>query len=172
MPFGGCKGKSAEKITEEEVIKESVGELIKKKESDIHFEEGNILLDEKNYDEAILEFNEAINLDPDFALAYNCRGSAYSSKEDSDKAIADFTKAIELGLESYAFIYYFRAGEYFKIGQYEEAILDYSKSIEIDPNYKGSYLFRSICYNMIGEFDKANADMDKAEKCDPDYMFK
>ena len=154
-----------------ELAEELAKELIEKKEAEEHIDNGNALMDEEKYDQAILEFDEAIKLDPDFAISYWCRGIAYSSKKDSNKAISDFTKAIELGLESFAFIYYFRGGEYFKIGQYDKAILDYSKSIELDPNYNGSYLFRSVCYTMIGEFDKANADKDRAEKCDPNYIF-
>ena len=41
-------------------------------------------------------YDTAIKLAPDFALAYYNRGNAYLVKNEMDKAIADFRKAIEL----------------------------------------------------------------------------
>jgi Flp pilus assembly protein TadD len=42
------------------------------------------------------DYNQAIKLDPEFASAYNNRGFAYDKKGDTDRAIADFTRAIKL----------------------------------------------------------------------------
>jgi tetratricopeptide (TPR) repeat protein len=43
------------------------------------------------YDRAIADFNEAIRLNPKFAVAFSNRGSAYNQKGEYDRAIADFT---------------------------------------------------------------------------------
>ena len=51
------------------------------------------------YDEAIAHYDAAIQLQPDYAEAYNDRGHAYHWKGNSkDLAIADFTRAIALRL--------------------------------------------------------------------------
>ena len=41
------------------------------------------------------DYNEAIRLDPTFALAYNNRGDAWAGKGDVDRALDDFNAAIK-----------------------------------------------------------------------------
>ena len=41
------------------------------------------------------DYDEAIRIDPTFALAYNNRGDAWFNKGDLDRAIADFSAAIK-----------------------------------------------------------------------------
>ncbi len=43
---------------------------------------------------AITELTEAIRLDPNSSLAYNCRGVADDRKRNFNKAISDFTEVI------------------------------------------------------------------------------
>jgi peptidoglycan hydrolase-like protein with peptidoglycan-binding domain len=59
--------------------------------------EGRQLLQQAQYDEAILKFSVAIHLDPKFAGAYSNRGTAYQRQEQAALAKADFDKAKELG---------------------------------------------------------------------------
>ena len=51
-------------------------------------------------DGAIADFNQAIRLDPNYALAYRNRGNAKRKKGDVDGAIADYNRAIKLGPQS------------------------------------------------------------------------
>ncbi len=53
-------------------------------------------LERGDYEQAIEDYNKAIELDPDFAEAYYLRGVAYYVFDDPEQAIEDFTKAIEL----------------------------------------------------------------------------
>jgi tetratricopeptide (TPR) repeat protein len=59
--------------------------------------EGRQLLQQGQYDEAILKFSVAIHLDPTFAGAYSNRGTAHQRQEQAALAKADFDKAKELG---------------------------------------------------------------------------
>lgn len=59
--------------------------------------EGRALLQQAQYDEAIVKFSVAIHLDPDFAGAWSNRGTAYQHLKESALAQADFDKAKELG---------------------------------------------------------------------------
>jgi tetratricopeptide (TPR) repeat protein len=52
--------------------------------------------DRKEYDKAIADFNEAINLDPSSAYTFGNRGFAWFAKNEYDKAIADLGEAIKL----------------------------------------------------------------------------
>jgi len=60
-------------------------------------DEGRKLLQQAQYEGAILKFSVAIHLDPDFAGAYSNRGTAYQRNEEADLAQQDFDKAKTLG---------------------------------------------------------------------------
>lgn len=56
-------------------------------------------LTEGDYEQAILSFTAAIEIDPKLPEAYIGRGDAYSALEDFEKALADYEQAAELGAE-------------------------------------------------------------------------
>lgn len=60
-------------------------------------DEGRKLLQQAQYEDAILKFSVAIHLDPDFAGAYSNRGTAYQRNEEAELAKDDFDKAKTLG---------------------------------------------------------------------------
>ncbi|MHB1680815.1 MAG: tetratricopeptide repeat protein [bacterium] len=59
------------------------------------FDEGIKLHSEEKFEEAIKKFTKVIEIDPNYAAAYNNRGSAYYNSKKYQKAIEDYTKAIE-----------------------------------------------------------------------------
>ena len=65
--------------------------------------------------------------------AYYNRGSAYATKGELDRAIANLSKAIALN-PKYADAYNNRGRAYEKMGDKEQAIADYRKALEIDPS--------------------------------------
>ena len=52
--------------------------------------------DKGDYDHAIANFDQAIQLRPDLAEAYYYRGKAYTQKGEKEKAIADLKRFLEL----------------------------------------------------------------------------
>ena len=48
------------------------------------------------YEDAIFDFNKAIEIDPNYAMAYTRRGAAKSRLKDYSGSIKDLNKAIEL----------------------------------------------------------------------------
>ena len=60
---------------------------------------GRAYLFKDDYDQAIADFTEAIQIDPEFSAAHFARGDAYRKKGDYDQAIADFTEAIQIDPE-------------------------------------------------------------------------
>ncbi len=54
-------------------------------------------------------------------------------------------------------------------GQYERAIADFTKAIEIDPNDPKAYNNRGVAYGNKGQYDQAIADFTKALEIDPKY---
>ena len=91
-----------------------------------------------NYDQAISDFNKAIQLRPNDALAYYGLGSAYSIKRDYSQARSEFNKAIKLD-PNYGDAYNKRAWTYYFQGKYNEAWEDVQKAeslgIIINPKF-------------------------------------
>jgi len=80
--------------------------------------------DKKDLDGAIADCSKAIELDPNYAAAYNNRGNAKKDRGDLDGAIADYDKAIELS-PKYTAAYNNRGLVWNKLGQPEKAKQDF-----------------------------------------------
>jgi len=96
---------------------------------------GLAALDQKDYDNAIAEFTEAIKLNPNNAVFYFNSGIAYYQKNDYDNAIANFTKAIQLNPND-ADVYAYRGYAYFRIKDKDSALADANSAKRIDPDNK------------------------------------
>jgi tetratricopeptide (TPR) repeat protein len=126
-----------------------------------HFKSGE-------YEKVIEKFTEVIKLDPNYAYAYNNRGSAYDKLGEYQKAIDDYTRVIGID-PNIAVAYYNRGLTYYKLGEYRKAIDDYTRAIGIDPNYAYAYNSRGLTYYKLGEYQKAIDDYTRAIGIDPNY---
>jgi tetratricopeptide (TPR) repeat protein len=62
-----------------------------------------------------------------------------------------------------------RGNAYLAKGQYDAAIKDYDKSIELKPRYANAYDNRGKAYRAEGRYDEAIRDYDKAIRLKPDF---
>ncbi|HEC56454.1 MAG TPA: tetratricopeptide repeat protein [Candidatus Syntrophoarchaeum butanivorans] len=85
-----------------------------------YYNRGLVYAEQEKYDEAIKDFDKAIELNPDDAEAYHNRGIAYTKLGEYDEAIKDFDKAIELNPDD-AEAYHNRGNAYARLGEYERA---------------------------------------------------
>jgi tetratricopeptide (TPR) repeat protein len=133
------------------------------------------LVDKGAYDKAIEVCTGMISSPNRQAhLTYYHRGFAYSKKGQHDKAIADYTKAIELGPPNER-IYQARASSYESTKEYDKAIWDLDKAVAIAPG-EYSYLSRARFYRNRGRYDEAIADCGKVIELAPEktsaYLFR
>ena len=126
-----------------------------------HFNKGD-------YDQAIKDYDKAIELKPNYSDAYYNRGIAYDNKGNYDQAIKDYNKAIELN-PNHTNAYNNRGLTYDKKGDYNQAIKDYSKAIELKPNYSDAYNNRGNAYYNKGDHDQAIKDYNKAIDLNTNY---
>lgn len=127
---------------------------------DIFHNRANIYLKMGRNAEAQADLNNAQDL-------YFDRGSLWLEKDDLDKAISDFGKAILLDAKDADA--YLHRGIALKIkGDLDKAIQDYTKSIDLQPDAT-AYSNRGNAWLKKGDLIRAKADYDKAESLDPSY---
>lgn len=129
---------------------------------------GEAYSDIGQYDQAILDYTEAIEITPKYADAYYNRGNAYSKNDMLDQAILDYTKAIEIK-PNYAEAYYNRGNAYGKKKKFDQAISDYTKALVINPHYVGAYTNRGSIYYVKRQYEQAISDFNEALKINPNY---
>ena len=120
------------------IIDDAINQKIKK-ETAIHLLKGITYENEEKLDEAIAEYNKALETNPTYPEAYNTRGTAYGrGKGLYDLAIADFNKVLELD-PRYAGAYNNRAISYYFKKEYDRAWEDVHKAqslgMEIHPGF-------------------------------------
>jgi tetratricopeptide (TPR) repeat protein len=122
---------------------------------------GMAYFEKKEYIDALILFDKALEVSSEHAEGYLGRGAVCIRLRKYDQAISDFDKAIELNPNSAA-AYYSRGYTYYMKGQYDTAISDYTKALEINPGYKEVYIDRGAAYDKKGQGDAAISDYTKA----------
>ena len=82
------------------------------------------------YDQAIADYNRAIEINPKDAKAYNNRGIAYGEKGQYGLSIADFNKVLEISPRD-ADAYINRGHTYMKSGNKQKACSDWKRACEL-----------------------------------------
>jgi len=118
------------------------------------------------YKAAIEAYDNAIRIDPDYAVAYNNRGNTYNDLKDYEKGKEDCSRAIELNPEM-ALAYHNRGRAYYYLDEDKKAIEDYSRAIKLDSMLVIAYGGRGAAYYVLKDYQRAIQDFDYALKLDP-----
>lgn len=86
----------------------------------------------EHMEKAVADYTSAIELDPQYAKAYNNRGNARASLGDEERALQDYDTALELD-GSLALAYFNRGLIHYRLGEYEDAIADLGMYLELVP---------------------------------------
>ena len=132
------------------------------------YNEGYAAKKGKDFYNAVNLFTQAIELNPNHALAYCFRGYCYSELQNYYQAFEDFDKALKLEPTN-ARIYNTRGGAHFLMKNYPKAIEDYSKAIQLNPNYAEAYSNRGIVYIELMNYEQAISECTKAIQVDPKH---
>jgi tetratricopeptide (TPR) repeat protein len=131
--------------------------------------QGAIYVHQKEYERGIEEINKAIALNPDEALAYGLRGFIYMQEKSKNpaKALADWSKVIARGSLWSAMAYANRGVIFLEEKQYNMAIDDLSKSIELTPHNAPAYLARGLAMALKGQFNRSVDDINRSIELNP-----
>ena len=121
-----------------------------------------------DYDKAMANFNEAIRLNQNDAVAFYDRGLVYSQKGDNDRAIADYNEAIRLDPKN-ALAYFARGFIYGNKGDTDRAMADLNETIRLNPMQSIAFNNRGFIYESKGDYDRAMAEYNKSIRLYPLY---
>lgn len=110
---------------------------------------------------AIIDFNTAIGLNPQFAVAYYNRGSAKFRVQDNRGAIEDFNKAISIN-PTFTQAYYNRGVVKIQLQDYKGALSDFNKTIELQSDFADAYLNRGLMKIVLETKESGCIDLNKA----------
>jgi RNA polymerase sigma factor (sigma-70 family) len=119
-----------------------------------------------HYDEAIADFNHALQLDPKAAAAYFNRGRAHKLQGKYDQALVDYAQNLKLHPNA-AGTYVNRGQIYNLKGDYDLAIADFDHALLLNPTKELAYTGRANSYIAKGGYDQAIADCNRALAMDP-----
>ena len=101
-------------------------------EADVHFEKGVDYINQGDYQQAIEEFNQVLNIDSEYVDAYCGIGIAHLYQKKYREAIETLEKAIALNPDK-AIAYYLLGKAYKEIMNYGEAISAWNKFLALRP---------------------------------------
>jgi len=144
--------------------------------ADVHYRRGRAFDEEMFWDEAAVNYQKAVGLDPGNALYHNKLGEIYFRmarfREDKEfyyhKAISEYRKAIQLNPLD-AFSYSDLAWIYLWKGDTREAIHYFKEAIERDPNNAFFHVSLGLAYRKTGELKEAKAEYEQVLRIFPNH---
>lgn len=109
------------------------------------------------WDKALEWLDLAIKKDPDNVDYLMARAEGLFNSGDAEGALEAVNNCVEKHLDQHS-LYSWRGWLEYQMKLYEEAILDYTEAIEMNPEDGGNYLMRGACYLHKGKNQKAEED--------------
>ena len=123
------------------------------------YQKGQLAFEEKKYKEALKNYQKAVEIDKNFAFAWDNIGLCNRYLENYEDAIVAYEKSIKINpkglmpLQNLAIVYSYKK-------DYENAILTYERLAKIDDkNPEVFYGIGIVCYQYTKEYEKALNNM-------------
>jgi tetratricopeptide (TPR) repeat protein len=137
-------------------------------DSKAHNNLGNIYFNQKDYDNALIHFKNAVNYRPDNQEAWMNLGVLYSVLGEHDKSIEALEKSIDL--TPYNHEAYDKLGiTYLKMDDLENAEKLFKNSVYFEEDYAPALTHLGVVYGRQKDFEKAAAYFQRAIEANPYY---
>lgn len=144
---------------------EDLSELYEKRDS--HFVNGLIQYLIDDFQGAVMEFSEAIKIDPDNASYYYERGYAYSQIPEYQRAYDNFSKGINLKSD-FIDAHILRCGICFFLERFEDSVSDAEIVIGLDSDNAQAHGLRGVGNFALMNHDEAYVDFTRAINLEPE----
>jgi tetratricopeptide (TPR) repeat protein len=116
--------------------------------------------------EARIDLDRAIELNPRYPQAYLNRAELRSKQRDFQGAIDDFNLAMKLGARDAA-VFAGRAHAYYRLQRFGDALRDYGEAIKNEPENADTLVSRGDVYSDVGQYGDAAKDYRSAVRVGP-----
>ncbi|NJN61895.1 MAG: tetratricopeptide repeat protein [Coleofasciculaceae cyanobacterium RL_1_1] len=110
---------------------------------------------------ALLDFDRAIDLNPDDANAYYKRANVHFDMGNYEMALADYSTAIKLNPND-SDAYFNRGLAQMDMGNLQGAITDFSSVLQLNPNDPDAYYHRGLASHDVDDFQSSIQDYTQA----------
>ncbi|NIS78992.1 MAG: tetratricopeptide repeat protein [Anaerolineales bacterium] len=133
-----------------------------------HFDRGVSLVQEGDLEESIAEFEQAIRIQPDYALAYHTLGVAYYETRRLEEAKVAFENAIQHDPDL-ATAHAWLGNVYNEYGLYQRGLEEVDEALRLDPALPEGHLFKGYILLNLSRIDDAQAAFEKTLALDPEF---
>src|SRR5882762_4342300 len=135
---------------------------------ELHFQNGERLRAQKNFDSALAEYREAIRLKPDYAAAHFGLGITFRDKGDLADAAAEFREVIrespnDIGAHNALGLTLFRKGDF------DRAIAEYREAARLNPQDAEAHYLLASALDKRGDHGGAIAEYRETLRLKPDF---
>jgi tetratricopeptide (TPR) repeat protein len=132
------------------------------------YNSGNFLYEDKQYQEAIVAYNKAIEINPKYASALYNKGTILHRLRKYEEAIKVYDEAIKIDPNS-SLVWYNKGNALDELKQYQEAIKVYDEAIKIDPNSSLVWYNKGNALDELKHYEEAIEAYKKAIEINPKY---
>jgi tetratricopeptide (TPR) repeat protein len=124
------------------------------------------LMEKREFMEAILNLNKAVEADAKYSQAYYVRGNIKANFEDFHGAMKDYNTSLDIN-PKHADAFFARGNVKMKLQDYYGAISDFSSAIVINENYVEAYFNRGRAKQYLQAYEDAINDCSKIIQINP-----
>jgi tetratricopeptide (TPR) repeat protein len=132
------------------------------------FSQGNLLMKNKNYTQAIGDYEKAISLEPGYYEAWNGKADGLNRAQRFSEALVASDKALSLNPE-YVQGWINRGYILYNLGRNEDELKAYETAITLDPSSPDAWFNKGYALAGMKRYDEALTAFDKVQSLDPDY---
>ena len=121
----------------------------------VHVNLSNSLKDKGDYTNALKHLQKAIELEPDYGMAYLNLGLLYKDINLLQQSITILTAGLDKKRVAPAKIYYALGLVYGQLGNYQQAIKMAKMGLHVEPGMLKPYVVMGIAYDELGDLDTA-----------------
>ncbi len=156
-------------------VSAALGELLKaeklyNKDPFVYYDLGLAYFAKEEFKLAIVHFDKAVALKPDFSEAFNAMGTVYLRLKEWDKAISSFNKALANLLYASPYVALNNLGEAYRAKKdYEHAMDFYNKALKANSRFANAHRGLGLVYLDMDNYEAAAFSLEKAVRYAPGF---
>lgn len=153
-------------VVQENNVAQLIAEVQDSQKAEELFIQGNNFLDSSRYKEALVLYNQAIEVKKDSVETWVNRGNALIALHRYDEALESYDQAIAIRPNKNE-AWYNRGNALSALRRYEEAVKSYDEAIVIEPDKFEAWINRGIALTKLRRYKEGLASYNEAISINP-----